>query len=129
MLSEQIVAASMRFLEEQEVMETMSAFFGGLVGGARGSNYEECFNCFHGSNRAKSGRRDMGVYGMALRQGQRRSHDLECTSFSIATEVVMNRYLTGFGRGKERRTAMLHNNVHFRIPKEEVWNERREDWW
>jgi len=46
MLSEQIIAASMRLLKEQEVMATMSPFFGGLVGGARRSNHEECFNCF-----------------------------------------------------------------------------------
>jgi len=47
-------------------MDTMSAFFGGLVGRARRSNHSECFESFYGSNGAKSGGRDMGVYGMAL---------------------------------------------------------------
>ena len=61
-------------LEEQEIMDTMSAFFGGLVGAARGSNHSECFESFYGSNGAKFGGRDMGVYGMALRERRQHSH-------------------------------------------------------
>ena len=55
-------------------MDTMSAFFGGLVGAARGSNHSECFESFYGSNGAKFGGRDMGVYGMALRERRQHSH-------------------------------------------------------
>ena len=76
-------------LEEQEIMETMSAFFGGLAGGARRSNHKECFEGFYGSNGAKFGRTDMGVYGMALRVDSGALMNTNARCFSKVAQVVI----------------------------------------
>ena len=68
-------------------------------------------------------------HAVLLRQRRQHSHEHECAMISRATQVVMHGVLVHFGRTEERRTAMLHHVVHFRVPKEEVWNERREERW
>jgi len=68
-------------------------------------------------------------YAVLLRQRRQHSHEHECAMFSRATQVVIHGVLVHFGRKEERRTAMLYYVVHFRVPKEEVWNERREERW
>jgi len=81
---------------------------------------------FYDLLRARSGRRDMVVHVVVLRQRQRRAYAVDARSFSKAAQAVMNIELTGFWKEEEERTVIDQYALAFGVPKEELRNEREE---